>query len=82
MVHAQGKLEHGTQQHGTIETGDVEGVCTNNWELQAKMELVTLRMKIRDTPDKHIESFEKLLETSETEMLEAYSYFFMTLPYT
>lgn len=47
---------------------------------QAKMELVALRMVTKDDTDKHIDRFEELMETSETDLSEAYSYFFMTLP--
>lgn len=42
---------------------------------QAKMELVALRMNAKDSTDKHIDKFEELMDTSETEISEAYSYF-------
>lgn len=47
---------------------------------QAKMELVALKMGLKDEIDKHIDRFEELMETSQTDMKEAYSYFFLTLP--
>lgn len=47
---------------------------------QAKMDLVALKMKMGDATDKHIDKFEELMETSKTDMSEAYSFLFMTLP--
>lgn len=47
---------------------------------EAKMELFALRMVFKSELDKHIDKYEELMETSETDMKEAHSYFPLTLP--
>lgn len=46
------------------------------------MSLVAMQLRLKDATDKHIDPFEELMETSETNMSGAYSYSFMTLPDT
>lgn len=44
------------------------------------MGLVAPRRRTKDDTDNHIDRFEELVETSETDMYERYSYLFMTFP--
>lgn len=46
------------------------------------MQLVWLRMSTKDSMEKHIDKFEELMETVETDMSEAYSYLLMTFSYS
>lgn len=65
---------------GQLKNLMIEEFVPSTEKSQAKMSLVTLRMTANEDVDKHIDRFENLMEVSNTDMKEAYNYFFLTLP--